>query len=42
MSTTNTFSTMKPNYKEQYGDKFKKIKEKVKKCQCKDKCSCKK
>ena len=45
MGTTNTFTSLQPNMKDQYSDgkpKFKKIKEKVKKCKCDDKCACKK
>jgi hypothetical protein len=42
----NTFVKMKPELKETYSDtkkkSFKKIKDKVKKCKCSDKCSCKK
>jgi len=47
MSTSNTFESMKPNFKDTYGKKgkdFKKIKDKVgkKPCSCSKDCGCKK
>lgn len=43
--SANTFNVIKPEMKDTYSSgkkSFKRIKDKVKKCKCSDKCGCKK